>query len=193
VHSAVSPADGQPSKRPGARWVAAAAASAGAAAALSASNAQPAHANAPDARKASEPLTLYQYEVCPWCNKVKATLDYRSVPYRTVEVHPLFKSELKWSEYKKVPILVQPNGDAITESTKIVDFVFEQYADRAAPVKKGCRLAAVHLCPERIERARERTRLSQCCQAFCAKRADPAAQQASCVCACLVCCNAVTQ
>ena len=27
----------------------------------------------------TEPVTLYQYEVCPFCNKVKAYFDYRNV------------------------------------------------------------------------------------------------------------------
>ena len=31
-------------------------------------------------------LVLYQYDVCPFCCKVKAFLDYYNVPYRTVEV-----------------------------------------------------------------------------------------------------------
>ena len=89
-------------------------------------------------------LTLYQYEVCPWCNKVKATLDYRQVPYRTIEVHPVFKSELKWSDYKKVPILLLPNNDSMTESTHIVDFVFEQYGSKEQPERRGCALVFVH-------------------------------------------------
>lgn len=28
------------------------------------------------------------------------------IPYRCVEVNPLTKAELKWSEYKKVPVVV---------------------------------------------------------------------------------------
>ena len=52
-------------------------------------------------------VTLYQYDVCPFCNKVKAMLDFHGVPYDVVEVNPLTKSEMKFSqEYKKVPVLV---------------------------------------------------------------------------------------
>ena len=51
-------------------------------------------------------MTLYQYDVCPFCNKVKAALDFHGIPYDVVEVNPLTKSELKFSEYKKVPVLV---------------------------------------------------------------------------------------
>ena len=51
-------------------------------------------------------VTLYQYDVCPFCNKVKAYLDYRGIPYDVVEVNPLTKSEIKFSkEYTKVPIV----------------------------------------------------------------------------------------
>jgi microsomal prostaglandin-E synthase 2 len=49
---------------------------------------------------------IYQYEICPFCNKVKALLDLYRVPYETTEVNPLTKGEIKaWSGgYRKVPI-----------------------------------------------------------------------------------------
>ncbi|KAK3269432.1 hypothetical protein CYMTET_22126 [Cymbomonas tetramitiformis] len=64
-------------------------------------------------------VVFYQYAVCPFCNKVKAFLDFHNVPYRVVEVNPLFKKELDWSEYKKVPVLTL-NGDQINDSTEII-------------------------------------------------------------------------
>ncbi|KAK9816538.1 hypothetical protein WJX72_001704 [[Myrmecia] bisecta] len=64
-------------------------------------------------------VILYQYEVCPFCCKVKAFLDYHKIPYRTVEVSPLTKRELKWSEYKKVPVVVV-DGDAVNDSSVII-------------------------------------------------------------------------
>ena len=36
-------------------------------------------------------IILYQYDVCPFCNKVKAYLDFKSIPYQAVEVNPLSK------------------------------------------------------------------------------------------------------
>ena len=51
------------------------------------------------------PLTLYQYATCPYCCKTRAFLDYYQVPYSVVEVNPLFRREIKFSEYRKVPIL----------------------------------------------------------------------------------------
>ena len=55
----------------------------------------------------SKPLKLFQYQICPFCNIVKSTLDYTKVPYETIEVNPLTKAEIKSEplsgEYKKVP------------------------------------------------------------------------------------------
>ncbi|RVX03333.1 Prostaglandin E synthase 2 [Vitis vinifera] len=47
-------------------------------------------------------VVLYQYEACPFCNKVKAFLDYYDIGYKVVEVNPINKKEIKWSEYKKM-------------------------------------------------------------------------------------------
>eukprot|EP00887_Chlorella_sp_A99_P000269 scaffold13.g269.t1 len=74
-------------------------------------------------------VIVYQYEVCPFCCKVKAFLDYHkargdrssapAIPYRVVEVNPLTKAELKWSEYKKVPVVVL-DGEQVNDSSAIV-------------------------------------------------------------------------
>lgn len=53
-------------------------------------------------------ITIYQYQICPFCNRVKALLDYINIPYRIIEVNPLTKYELKQykkQKYQKVPIL----------------------------------------------------------------------------------------
>jgi hypothetical protein len=36
-------------------------------------------------------IKLYQYDVCPFCCKVKAFLDFKGIPYEAVEVNPLTK------------------------------------------------------------------------------------------------------
>ncbi|XP_063001033.1 prostaglandin E synthase 2 [Elgaria multicarinata webbii] len=51
-------------------------------------------------------LTLYQYKTCPFCSKVRAFLDYHGLPYEIVEVNPVMRQEIKFSMYRKVPILV---------------------------------------------------------------------------------------
>ncbi|KAM6592421.1 hypothetical protein CsatA_000124 [Cannabis sativa] len=65
-------------------------------------------------------VVLYQYEACPFCNKVKAFLDYYDIPYKVVEVNPISKKEIKWSDYKKVPILMV-DGEALVDSSVIID------------------------------------------------------------------------
>lgn len=51
-------------------------------------------------------MTLYQYKTCPFCSKVRAFLDYHGLPYEIVEVNPVMRQEIKWSAYRKVPILM---------------------------------------------------------------------------------------
>ena len=41
-------------------------------------------------------IRLFQYAICPFCNRVKAFLDYVGMDYETVEVNPLTKVEIKW-------------------------------------------------------------------------------------------------
>ncbi|MED6106384.1 hypothetical protein PIB30_004157 [Stylosanthes scabra] len=65
-------------------------------------------------------VVLFQYEACPFCNKVKAFLDYYDIPYKVVEVNPMNKKEIKWSDYKKVPILTV-DGQKMVDSSEIID------------------------------------------------------------------------
>ena len=77
-------------------------------------------------------LQLYQYAICPYCNKAKAMLDYFKVPFESIEVNPLTKSEVKGIEtgytggpvpidagYKKVPIARFPDGSIVPDSRNI--------------------------------------------------------------------------
>ncbi|GAB4839192.1 hypothetical protein Ancab_028718 [Ancistrocladus abbreviatus] len=70
-------------------------------------------------------VVLYQYEACPFCNKVKAFLDYYGIPYKVVEVNPISKKEIKWSDYKKVPIL-KVDGDQMVNSSDIIIDLFKR-------------------------------------------------------------------
>ncbi|XP_054156479.1 prostaglandin E synthase 2-like isoform X1 [Oppia nitens] len=70
-------------------------------------------------------FTLYQYQSCPFCCKVRAFLDYFGIPYNVVEVNPVMRQQLKFSKYRKVPILlIERNGETdvlqINDSTTIV-------------------------------------------------------------------------
>lgn len=77
-------------------------------------------------------VVLYQYEACPFCNKVKAYLDYRDIGYRVVEVNPLNKKELKWSNYKKVPVLVV-DGEQFNDSTAIITTLETRFNSKSLP------------------------------------------------------------
>ena len=50
-------------------------------------------------------VTLYQYQNCPFCGKVRAFLDYYGIDYTIVEVNPLWKKEISFSKYRKVPFI----------------------------------------------------------------------------------------
>ena len=58
-------------------------------------------------------LTLYQYKTCPFCCKTRAFLDYYGLEYKSVEVNPLTRKEIKFSKYKKVPFITVDNLQVI--------------------------------------------------------------------------------
>ena len=49
--------------------------------------------------------TLYQYATCPFCCKVRTFLDYYDIDYEIVEVNPVTRKEIKFSDYRKVPFM----------------------------------------------------------------------------------------
>ncbi|XP_060788550.1 prostaglandin E synthase 2 [Neoarius graeffei] len=65
-------------------------------------------------------LTLYQYKTCPFCSKVRAFLDYHGLPYEIVEVNPVMRQEIKWSTYRKVPILMVNETIQLNDSSVII-------------------------------------------------------------------------
>uniref|UniRef100_A0A803LIY4 GST N-terminal domain-containing protein n=1 Tax=Chenopodium quinoa TaxID=63459 RepID=A0A803LIY4_CHEQI len=135
---------------------------------------QEAHAKEPIQSQIFKDVVLYQYEACPFCNKVKACwklkgkiarppqlgaghneplvltgladtlmlaccsstmavvisivksfLDYYNIPYKVVEVNPIGKKEIKWSDYKKVPILTV-DGEQMIESSEIIQSLYKK-------------------------------------------------------------------
>ncbi|XP_026100984.1 prostaglandin E synthase 2-like [Carassius auratus] len=71
-------------------------------------------------------LTLYQYKTCPFCSKVRAFLDYHGLPYEIVEVNPVMRQEIKWSTYRKVPILMV-NGTLQLNDSSVIISVLKTY------------------------------------------------------------------
>ena len=70
-------------------------------------------------------MVLYQYQACPFCCKTRAFLDYYDVSYQTVEVNPLFRREMKFSTYRKVPFVIA--GDVqvrknVLKAASVVDW-----------------------------------------------------------------------
>eukprot|EP00172_Hildenbrandia_rubra_P004191 Plantae.Rhodophyta-Hildenbrandia_rubra.ctg8018.p1 GENE.Plantae.Rhodophyta-Hildenbrandia_rubra.ctg8018~~Plantae.Rhodophyta-Hildenbrandia_rubra.ctg8018.p1 ORF type:complete len:333 (+),score=61.09 Plantae.Rhodophyta-Hildenbrandia_rubra.ctg8018:256-1254(+) len=88
-------------------------------------------------REGMPEITLYQYEVCPFCNKVRAFLDFHNVPYKVVEVDPLRKGELKFSkEYRMVPIAMI-DGNQVNGSQDIISAVDKMIRPEAGEEKEN--------------------------------------------------------
>jgi microsomal prostaglandin-E synthase 2 len=71
-----------------------------------------------------ESVTLYQFELCPYCHKVRAALEAKGIPLTKVEVNPMNKKELPPlpEGARKVPV-IQMGGETVFDSTKIVAFL----------------------------------------------------------------------
>lgn len=69
-------------------------------------------------------VTLFQYQTCPFCCKVRAFLDSQGISYSVVEVDGVTKKDLRWSSSKKVPTLLVETRDKkwlqLTDSSVIV-------------------------------------------------------------------------
>lgn len=84
-------------------------------------------------------LILFQYPTCPFCCKVRAFLDYIKVPYDIVEVDPMLKQQISWSEYKKVPILLVKTNDGyqpLTDSSMIVSAMATYLKDTSVNIEE---------------------------------------------------------
>ena len=78
-------------------------------------------------------IQLYQYEVCPFCCKVKSVLDYKKIPYEKIEVNPMTHEELAGNEkalqHDKVPVVID-SGKTLLESNDIIRYLEEKYPSR---------------------------------------------------------------
>jgi len=75
--------------------------------------------------KNQDGIILYQYETCPFCNKVRAYLDYEKIKYQVVEVNPMTKAEKKvtpeLASIKAVPVLAMDGHKTLlSDSTHII-------------------------------------------------------------------------
>jgi len=77
-------------------------------------------------------ITLFQYQTCPFCCKARAFLDYFGFAYDVIEVNSVLRTQVKWSKYKKVPIVVVETQDKviqINDSSVIVSALYSLLAD----------------------------------------------------------------
>lgn len=83
-------------------------------------------------------LVLFQYQTCPFCCKVRAFLDSQGLSYSVVEVDAVLRQSIKWSAYKKVPMLLAKCKDGryiqLTESSMIVSILASYLADPSQDV-----------------------------------------------------------
>lgn len=56
-------------------------------------------------------ITLFQFQTCPFCCKVRAFLDYSGLSYSVVEVDAVLRQDIKWSKSKKVPTVLVKTKD----------------------------------------------------------------------------------
>jgi len=77
-------------------------------------------------------VTLYQFELCPYCHKVKAAFDVKGIAYRVVEVNPMTKAELPAAlpadAPRKVPV-IDCEGEVLYDSTTIMNYLDERFRD----------------------------------------------------------------
>lgn len=78
-------------------------------------------------------VVVYQYQACPYCYRVKSYLDFLRIPYKTVEVNPITKSQLFYfKDYQKVPIAVL-NMDIVYDSNNIIDAITKNHSTGRVP------------------------------------------------------------
>ena len=73
--------------------------------------------------------TMYCFETCPFCFKVKALLGSRDIEYSKVEVDPTFKTQLKWSDWGMVPVFVDVDGTQVNDSNYILHYIDSNDSD----------------------------------------------------------------
>lgn len=80
-------------------------------------------------------ITLFQFQTCPFCCKVRAFLDYSKFSYNVVEVDAVLRQSIKWSPSKKVPILLVKTSNGqyiqINDSSTIISTLASFLLDKS--------------------------------------------------------------
>ena len=74
--------------------------------------------------------TIYTYATCPFSLKVKSLLKSRGIDFSNVEVDPMKKTELKWSDWTKVPVFVDSDGTHVNDSNDILHYIDERHGGK---------------------------------------------------------------
>uniref|UniRef100_A0A1L8E4I0 Putative glutathione s-transferase-related protein n=1 Tax=Nyssomyia neivai TaxID=330878 RepID=A0A1L8E4I0_9DIPT len=87
-----------------------------------------------DADKSGLKITLFQYQTCPFCCKVRSFMDYNGIPYDVVEVDAVLRQDIKWSPSKKVPTMLIRTPDRkflqLTDSSMIISVLSSLLRDK---------------------------------------------------------------
>lgn len=83
-------------------------------------------------------LVLFQFQTCPFCCKVRSFLDYSGLSYSVVEVDAVLRQGIKWSDTKKVPIMLAKTKTGkyvqLTDSSMIVSVLSSYLRDKSQDV-----------------------------------------------------------
>ena len=71
-------------------------------------------------------ITIYQFEVSPFCDKVRRACHYKKLPFEVQEVSLLGAG--KYSSAKKLPV-IDDDGVRLEDSTQIVHYLDKKYPD----------------------------------------------------------------
>ena len=77
-------------------------------------------------------ITLYQFPISHYCEKVRWALDYKKIPYQTVNWIPgphLFKAK-KIAKKTSVPI-IKDGEIVVQDSTNIINYLDQKYPTHA--------------------------------------------------------------
>ena len=85
-------------------------------------------------------ITLYQFEECPFCAKVRAVLRELELPFIIIDVpherdDPIRKQLLEKSGVPTVPV-ISINGKYIGDSQKIIHYLEEHFQKKDTSVKE---------------------------------------------------------
>lgn len=83
-------------------------------------------------------LVLFQFQTCPFCCKVRSFLDFSGLSYSVVEVDAVLRQGIKWSDTKKVPIMLAKTRTGkyvqLTDSSVIVSVLSTYLKDQSQDV-----------------------------------------------------------